>query len=247
MKNALLIKESSLQGERSKILLGKLFFRLTTAFIFDMDGIIIDSERVRLEKINEASQELAPKKPLSKDILLGHLGLTFEEAEKNCKTRFGPDYPYKEIRQLATELEFQYYELSGVPIKKGVMELLELAQQLNVPCAIGTSSKVEIAKLLMQQANLEGFFEFITGGDEVPEGAGKKEIFLRVAKLIGIHISLCTIFEDSPKGLKGAIECGGVPICIADLVTPDEVLLKSSFQFENLYEFAKLFRKIRKA
>jgi HAD superfamily hydrolase (TIGR01509 family) len=184
--------------------------------IFDMDGTMFDTERLRFKMLKQASKEIFGTE-ISDNILYDSLGVSAVTAEKLAKECYGENYPYKNIRSRADELERSYVREHGVPVKKGLYNLLERLKKNGVLLALATSSRREIAEEYLLNARVLRFFDVIVCGDEVKKGKPDPEIFLKAAGELNCELGNCFIFEDSHNGLLAANAAGGMPIFFKDI------------------------------
>ncbi|GAA5231494.1 HAD-IA family hydrolase [Verticiella sediminum] len=189
------------------------------AAIFDMDGTMFDTERLRFKTLNQASRELTGK-PITETVLMGSLGLSAKRAEALAKSYHSEDYPYAEIRKRGDELELSYVRTYGVPVKTGLIEVLERLRKSGLVMAVATSSRRAIAEEYLINANVLKYFDITVCGDEVKQGKPHPEIFLRAAAALNTPPDQCLMFEDSENGLRSAAGAGGQAILIEDIKVP---------------------------
>lgn len=213
-----------------------------TAAIFDMDGTMFDTERLRMHTLKDASLEQFGK-TIPDQLLLNSLGLSSVSAMQLAKDEFGADYPYEEIRKRADELEMSYVKERGVPVKKGLIEVLERFKRNEVLLAVATSSKRQIAEEYLRDADVYKYFDVIVCGDEVENGKPHPEIFLTAASKINCSPTSCLIVEDSENGLLAASKANGLPVYIKDIkeARPD-IKEKAWNSYENMEEFLRDLR-----
>jgi HAD superfamily hydrolase (TIGR01509 family) len=188
--------------------------------IFDMDGTMFDTERLRFRMLKKASKQIYGEE-ISDQLLYNSLGISAVTAEKLAKEYYGDDYPYKKIRQLADELERKNVRENGVPIKQGLYNVLERLKKNGVLIALATSSRREIAEEYLINARVLRFFDITVCGEDVEKGKPDPEIFLKAASELNCEPGNCFIFEDSQNGLLAASTAGGIPIFIHDIKEPD--------------------------
>ncbi|MDA4941087.1 HAD-IA family hydrolase [Acinetobacter baumannii] len=205
--------------------------------IFDMDGTMFDTERLRFQTLQQASQELIGQE-FSHEYLMQCLGLSATTAEKLAQRLYGVDVPYKEIRKRADEMELEHIRKHGVPIKKGLVQVLERLRKSGLRMAVATSSRRAIAEEYLINANVYKFFDVITCGDEVVQGKPHPEIFLKAASQLHLDANQCLMFEDSENGLTSAHTSKGLTILLKDIKEPnDEMLEKAHFYYDQMYDF----------
>ncbi|NIE78385.1 HAD-IA family hydrolase [Pantoea sp. Ap-967] len=187
--------------------------------IFDMDGTMFDTERLRFKTLKQASLEIFGQ-ALSEQTLIGSLGLSAKKAEALAKAHHGEHFPYADIRQRADELELEYVRSHGVPIKAGLLEVLERLRKSGLTLAVATSSRRAIAEEYLINANVLKYFDITVCGDEVSQGKPHPEIFQRAARALNCPPAQCFMVEDSENGLLSAIRAEGQAILIEDIKPP---------------------------
>ncbi|MBK5002020.1 HAD family hydrolase [Pseudomonas sp. S31] len=198
-----------------------IFFQDKRIFsaIFDMDGTMFDTERLRFKTLKQASMEIAGK-PLSEQTLIGSLGLSAKRAEALARANHGEDFPYAQVRKRADELELEHVRNHGVPIKPGLLEVLERLRKSGLTLAVATSSRRAIAEEYLINANVLKYFDITVCGDEVSQGKPHPEIFLRAARALNCEPDQCFMVEDSENGMLSAIRAEGQAILIEDIKPP---------------------------
>lgn len=208
-----------------------------TAAIFDMDGTMFDTERLRMDVLKKASKEIYGKE-IGEDFLYNCLGISAVKAESLAKDTYGESYPYRKIRERADDLEREYVRTHGVPVKDGLYNLLERLKKNNIFIALATSSQHVIAEEYLINAKVYRYFDIIVCGDEVEKGKPDPEIFIKAANELQCSPSDCLIFEDSQNGLLAASASGGIPIYIKDLKDPELQVKNLAFKaYEKMTDF----------
>jgi len=216
-----------------------IFFQGKRIFsaIFDMDGTMFDTERLRFKTLKQASLEIFGK-ALSEETLIGSLGLSAKKAEALAKSHNGDDFPYAQIRKRADELELEYVRNNGVPIKDGLLEVLERLRKSGLTMAVATSSRRAIAEEYLINANVLKYFDITVCGDEVSQGKPHPEIFLRAASALNCEPGQCFMIEDSENGMLSAIRAEGQAILIEDIKPPaPEVKAGALKAYRSMNEF----------
>lgn len=204
--------------------------------IFDMDGTMFDTERLRFKTLRQASMELVGH-TIEEHTLIGSLGLSAKRAEALAKEHYGASYPYREVRQRADELELEHVRKHGIPIKPGLMQVLERLRRAGLTMAVATSSRRAIAEEYLINANVLKYFDITVCGDEVERGKPHPEIFLKAATELNRQPEHCLMVEDSENGLLSASQAGGQPILIHDIKPPPpEVQARALCQYDSMLE-----------
>ena len=204
------------------------------AVIFDMDGVIFDTEMIYLKVKSEVFEKYGYK--MTKEIYASVLGTGRENVKKVFLYNFGNDLPidimYKEKdEELAKAVE------KGIPLKNGAYEMLTYLRENNFKIALATSAVKERAIKQLRQANIEVFFNAIVCRDEVKETKPNPEIFLKAAENLDINPKECIVIEDSSAGIKAAFNAGMTAFHVVDLKKADEKILSSAYKsFNNLNE-----------
>lgn len=205
--------------------------------IFDMDGTMFDTERLRFKTLSRAAEELFGR-PFTEEVLVGSLGLSAKKAEELAKQHYGDDFPYVAIRRRADELELAHVRTHGVPIKPGLLPVLERLRKSGLKMAVATSSRRAIAEEYLINANVFKYFDLLVCGDEVERGKPHPEIFLRAAAALNAQPGRSLMFEDSENGLRSATDAGGLAILVEDIKLPaPEVAARAFARYRNMRAF----------
>jgi len=189
------------------------------AVIWDMDGLLLDSERLSHESWVEASQAMGvevDEVEFRKIIGMNEAGL-IAFLHESIGDRV-------EVPKLSQRVDEIYHEkiADGVPLKKGARHCIEWLSQAGVGQCVATSSKQAIARKKLGHHGLLEHFHSITGGDQVSRGKPHPEIYLTAARSLGIDPELCLAFEDSRHGVHAAAAAGTTVILVPDLAIHDD-------------------------
>ena len=188
------------------------------AVIFDLDGLLIDSEPIYRSAWQAAAA--ASGCELSDDLYLNLVGLSDRDSEEVLVKAFGPDLPLAKFRELWPAAWRRQVGLSGIPPKPGLEDLLRLIEGRRLPTAVATSSSAEQARLSLHAAGLSGRFSCLVTGDRVPHGKPAPDIFLEAARRLGFPPQHCLVLEDSEAGVFAAAAAGMPVLLIPDLKPP---------------------------
>lgn len=191
------------------------------AAIFDMDGLLLDTERVCMRVFQEACA--ACQLPFHQTAYLSIIGCNAKTINELLSQAYGEDLPrlHKEWRQRYNAVVMH----EAIPHKAGVVSLLNQLQECSIPMAVATSTQKDVALIKLQLAGLDHYFENITTGCEVTQGKPNPEIYLLAAKRLGVEPEDCLAFEDSNNGIKAAIAANMHAFQIPDLVKPSPEVL----------------------
>lgn len=186
------------------------------AAIFDMDGLLLDTERVCMRVFQEACS--ACDLPFYEEAYLSIIGCNAKTINGILSQAYGDDLP-----RLHNEWRLRYNAVvmhEAIPHKAGVVSLLEWLKARSIPLAVATSTQKEVALVKLQLAGLEAYFDIITTGCEVIQGKPHPEIYLLAAQRLGVAPETCLAFEDSNNGIKAALAAKMIAFQIPDLVSP---------------------------
>lgn len=190
------------------------------AAIFDMDGLLLDTERVCMRIFKEACA--VQNLPFYEDVYLTIIGRNAAGVEAIFRKAYGDD-----LDRLHNEWRTRYNAIvknQAIPVKGGVIELLEWLKEKGVPIAVATSTAKEVAIKKLELANLSQYIDNLTTGCEVTHGKPDPEIYLLAANRLNIEPAKCLAFEDSNNGVRSAVAANMITYQVPDLVEPcDEV------------------------
>ena len=190
------------------------------AVIFDMDGVIFDSERLVIEcwEVIAAKHNI----PDIVEICMRVQGNNREETGKRFREKYGRDFPYEVYKKEVTALFRDRYGEGRLPLKPGVVKILEELKRNNIPLALASSTRSDIVKLEMEEANLLSYFDVVLGGDMVPRSKPEPDIFLAAAAALQAEPKCCYVLEDSHNGIRAAYRAGMHPVMVPDMQQPTE-------------------------
>ncbi|MDO5388177.1 MAG: HAD family phosphatase [Clostridia bacterium] len=192
--------------------------------IFDMDGLMFDTERLSTKGWIECGKELGINIDVS--FTNSFKGMSRMNSEKLFKEKFGKDFDYNNARKIRTEYILKYIEEKGVPVKKGLYELLKYLKSKNIKCAVATSTAKELAEIYFEKTNIREYIEAFVYGDSVPKGKPEPDIFLRAAEMMKEKPENCLVFEDSPSGIRAGKNAGMTVVAVPDMIPLKGEILK---------------------
>lgn len=188
------------------------------AVIFDMDGLMLDTERIARIAWKHAAADW--DRTLSDELFAAITGLTAPDANAVLQAALGPAFPVEDARQRRQHYYRAHIAEHGIDIKPGLLALLGRIEALSLPHAVAssTSKKGVIHKLTV--AGLIDRFETLVGGDEVANGKPAPDIFLTAAARLGVLPDGCMVLEDSEAGIQAAHAAGMLPVMVPDVKPP---------------------------
>lgn len=187
------------------------------AAIFDMDGILFDTERLCCDAWRAVSSEEGYV--MDDSLFFSCVGRNNRDTRDIVMATLGEGFPYERFNVRAREWMRTRMEESGPPEKPGVRTILQYFSDKSVPVALATSTGEKSARWMIERAGLSGFFTAYAFGSEVERGKPEPDIFLLAnRRLGGFQPSNCAVFEDSPAGLKAGSSAGMRTVFVPDMI-----------------------------
>lgn len=188
------------------------------AIVFDMDGLLFDSERIVQRSWEEAGNQLGLEH--MGETIYHTLGMNLAGRNHYFRNTIAKDFPCEEFAKQARIWFYKIVNEEGLPMKNGARELLEYGKANGYRMAIATSSRREYALKNLKAAKIYDFFDAGVFGDMVQHAKPDPEIYLKACASIGAAPANCIALEDAPAGIRAAYAAGMKPIMIPDLVAP---------------------------
>lgn len=208
--------------------------RPVKAVIFDMDGLLLDSESLAMDALVSAASSLGYDMPLS--FCRKMIGVPADGCRTLVRETYGPDFPIDAFFK-AQEVHLREFVDSGrLILKNGVLPLLDYLDAHNIPRAIATSSSRYRTDHHLELVGLLPRFHAIVTRDDVSQGKPNPEPYLTAAAKLGMAPEDCLALEDSHSGARAAHAAGIRVIVIPDLLEPtDEIREKALAIMEDLH------------
>lgn len=196
--------------------------------VFDMDGLMFDSERLTYEIWQNMMD--ADGYSYSLDVFKRTIGLKRDSTEKIYKSLYGEDFDYEKYKKRCHSEYLERVKRDGVPVKKGLFEILEYLKMQDFKIALATSTSSQSALAQLRMTDVYRYFDAFVCGEDVVLGKPHPEVFLTAAKRLDLAPADCIALEDSINGIKSAYAAGMKTIMIPDFLQPtDEILPKIDF------------------
>ena len=208
--------------------------------LFDMDGVVIDTEKLYTRFWMEAARELGHPMTLEQALQMRSLGQG--PSQEKLDSFFGPGVlEYDVLRSRRIELMDAFIAVYGVEEKPGIRALLARLKEQNIPCAITSSSSIPLIREHLGNLGLLEGFTALCSGKDVPHGKPAPDIYLHGAAVLGLKPENCLAIEDSPAGIEAAWRAGCMPIIVPDQDQPsDEVLSRCFARADSLFDVMEL-------
>lgn len=198
------------------------------AIIFDMDGLMIDSERVTFECYQERLKDM--NLTMDEEFYKTLLGKPIKGIYQRFYDVYGNDFPIENVIQDVHQLMAERFETEGVPLKKGLVELLHYLKDNNYKTIVATSSNRDRVDKILAQAKITEFFDDSICGDEVTKGKPNPEVFLKSCQKLGVNVDEAIVLEDSEAGIQASYDANIKVICIPDMKYPEKQYEEKTFK-----------------
>ena len=210
------------------------------AVIFDMDGLLIDTEAVYLKAYLAAAAHMKVELPLA--FCHSLIGRPSPDCDRMIQAFFGPAFALDAFNDHADGHAARTLA-AKVPVKPGAAELLAFLGERGLPLAVATSSSRRTTERHLGQAGLLGHFRALATRDDVERGKPHPDLYLEAARRLGVAPNRCLAFEDSNNGLTAAHAAGMIAVMVPDIAPPtDEVRAKCSAVLPDLHAVLALLR-----
>ncbi len=187
--------------------------------IFDMDGVLLDTEKIYFQCWKESAQSFGYTLP--DEVTLAVRSCCQAYAEPYFKRCMGEDFDYLAVRNKRRMLVSEYIAKHGIQQKPGILSLISFCHEHGIATAIATATSRSLAEERLTLAGLPRTFTQIVGGDEVSYGKPSPEIYQKASAKLHLAPKECVAIEDSPNGIFSAFAAGCQIIMVPDLTQPD--------------------------
>lgn len=209
--------------------------------LFDMDGVILDSEKLYTRFWIEGCQALGYT--MTREQAVGLRGRNRKEAAQRIRDYFGPEASYEVLKAKRIELMDAYIARHGVDPKGGIREILKFLKENHIPRAVTTASPVARVREYLIPLGLYDYFDAICTAYDVPNGKPEPDIYLYGAQVLGLPPESCIAIEDSAAGIESAYRAGCMAALVPDQDPPDEETVKrSTLQADSLLDVIEVIR-----
>ena len=208
---------------------------MVSGCIFDMDGLLFDTERIFQNYWRAIAAE---RGIVLADSFITEITGTSGKMMNRILKKYYHTEDGREIQKDCKERVLRHLA-KNVPVKTGAVEILGRCRLLGIKTAVASSSPLRQIENNLENAGMENCFDAIVSGDEVEKGKPAPDIFLLAAKRIGVLPEDCIVFEDSPHGIEGALRAEMKAVMIPDLLPPREEHKRWIDVYNNLQEAAE--------
>lgn len=205
--------------------------RLPKLAIFDMDGLLFETERNMYEANTEVMAKYGYQQNFDKYVTT--MGLAGDNFFDRLSAMYGPDYPALKITRESGELAHRRVLQNGPKVKEGIPELLEFFRQHGVRMCVASSSRCRTVSTYLDMAGITHYFDFIVGAEMVKKSKPDPEVHFLCCRKAGVDPEDAMVFEDSENGIHAAYNAGVPVVCIVDMKRPSPKYEKMAIMVVN--------------
>ena len=202
--------------------MGFLKSKLPKAVIFDMDGLLLDSERLHQVCFETSMREMGFEPDLK--IYRRCVGATGRQSSLILSKSYGSEFPVNQVKSRWSQLYRRMIQEGHLKLKPGAREVLEYLGMRGFLRALATSTSRELAEKKLSMLGLLECFDFSVTGDDVSQGKPNPEPYVKASAGLNVDAVVCWALEDSENGVRSAVGAGCQVIQIPDLIQPSEEL-----------------------
>ena len=188
--------------------------------IFDMDGVIIDTEKWLQKFWVQSANELGyPMKP---EHVLEIRSLASKYAIPKLKEIVCPEFDYEAVKTLRKKYMSEHIHKNGIEKKKGIDQLLKYIKESGLLCAVATATAPDRTKEYLSALGILDYFDKVVCASMVANGKPQPDIYIEASRLLNLPPSSCIALEDSPNGILSAYRAGCITVMVPDLTQPTQ-------------------------
>ncbi len=210
--------------------------------IFDMDGIILDTEQV----VRRCWHDIAPHFHADDidPVFLATVGTTRVHTCEILRERYGAEFPAEEFNSAASRRYHEIDDAEGVPVKTGARELLHWAKESGYALGLASSTRQAVVEKELSERGLLSYFDYVLGGDKITRSKPAPDIYATACRAMHAEPAKTYAIEDSYNGIRSAHAAGMMPIMVPDLLPPTEEMRQLAVHiFSDLTEFHEFLKR----
>ena len=215
------------------------------AVIFDVDGTLLDTERIYMQAWKDAAAELGYE--ITDELLRKTRAINVKEAARIFESEIGNGFSYDKTRAVRVRIAEEIIHRESPILKPGVTELLAFLQRKDIRLSAASSTNLKGTQAHLAESGILDPFEVVVGGDMVTKGKPNPDIFLKAAELLHLAPQECIVVEDSPAGIRAAHAAGMKAVLVPDQAAiTQEIIDLADVVLESLLEMPAYIEKLLK-
>ncbi|MBQ6888915.1 MAG: HAD family phosphatase [Lachnospiraceae bacterium] len=211
------------------------------AVIFDMDGVLFDTEKLCRETWNKIAKE--HNLDNIDEVLTACTGSNRQDTILYMKKVYGEDFDALAFMEICSQINIKKMQEEGIPIKKGAKEILDYLKEENYKVGLASSTRKCRVLENLKNSGFKDYFQVVIGGDMIEHSKPSPDIYLLACKELGVNPAETFAIEDSPNGIRSAYNAGMKAIMVPDLLPPTEEILSMTITCKNdLFEVIEYFK-----
>ena len=212
------------------------------AVVFDMDGIIFDSEKVVIETWESIAEKYGIEN--IRETLYKCIGANVVRTKEIMREAYGEDFPYDDYNKEVSVIYHERCDGGKLPMKPGVFEILEYIKSQGKKLALASSTRRETVINELRDAKILDYFSVIIGGDMIERSKPEPDIYLKACEELGVNPENAFAIEDSFNGIRSAYAGRLRPIMVPDILGPDDEMRdKAEVVLDSLLEVRDYLKK----
>ena len=210
------------------------------AVVFDMDGVLYDTERISMKSWLEVGKQMDV--PEVEEAARGCIGMNRKGMFDYFYEKYGKDFPVETFLNATREHTRAAIVQEGLPLMPGAREVLEALTQAGYLIALATSTRTEVTEGHLEKTQLRHYFKAVICGDMIENSKPAPDIYVKACRALDVEPQQAAAIEDSPNGIRSAHAAGMHPIMVPDMIVPTPEIQKLLWkQFDSLSAVQQFF------
>ncbi|MBY6195665.1 HAD family hydrolase [Vibrio hangzhouensis] len=213
---------------------------MVTALLFDMDGLIFDTEKITKRSWQYAANQMGFE--LTDEFYQGFIGVQDAECETMLSEYWGDEFDLKHYRQIRDK-HLHAARRSGIDFKPGFHDLFQSAKAHKLKLALVTSSHLPDVQQNFSNTDYLSQFDLIVTAEDIKHGKPRPDCYIMACEKLGLNPNECLVLEDSNNGMKAGKDAGCLAAMIPDITAPtQEIVDRADYMFQSLEQLTELLR-----